>query len=103
MRLAGWENTRTNQKIIIDTPSENLLQYAFSGIHIIDPLIFDLIQEDGRFSLVDLYLRLAGKSLIQGMAHEAKEWIDMGKPGDLEKAAHLIREGRFQGLDSFNI
>ncbi|MBK7173449.1 MAG: nucleotidyltransferase family protein [Bacteroidales bacterium] len=103
MKLSGWENTRTNQEIIVDSKAGNLHRYAFSGIHIIDPSIFGMIQEAGRFSLIDLYLRLAGNNLIQGIAHDAGDWIDMGKPADLEKAALLIRAGRFKGLESLNL
>jgi NDP-sugar pyrophosphorylase family protein len=61
---------------------------AFSGIHVISPRIFDLIEEDGVFSIVTSYLNLAkrGEKIVAFRADEYR-WRDLGKPEDLKKAA----------------
>ena len=53
--------------------------------------------EEGRFSLVDVYIRLAKEYAISGYTHSALDWIDMGRPSDVEKAGQLLAEGRFGG------
>ena len=97
-RLCGWENLGTNQRIIAVTGTGNLQRLAFSGIHIINPLIFKLMNEEGRFSLVDTYLRLATGYRIGCIIHNASDWIDMGRPEDVVKASSLIRDGRLGNL-----
>jgi N-acetyl-alpha-D-muramate 1-phosphate uridylyltransferase len=95
MQLCGWEHTGRNELLISNDPGYELSRFAFSGIHIIDPAIFELIHEEGRFSLVDVYLRLAKDYPFFGFAHIPGDWIDMGRPSDLEKAEAMIREGKF--------
>jgi len=95
MRLCGWEHTGKNERKLSFDPGTEPTRFAFSGIHIIDPAIFDLIYEQGRFSLVDVYLRLAKDYPIFGITHPASDWLDMGRPADVEKAEKLIREGKF--------
>ncbi len=97
-RLCGWENLRTHQQIITMTVTDDLQRLAFSGIHVINPRIFKLMHEEGRFSLVDTYLRLAAGYRIGCMIHKASGWIDMGRPEDVVKASSLIRDGRLGNL-----
>ncbi len=59
---------------------------AFSGIHILEPAIFDLIDETGVFSIKDVYLRLAGNHPITCFEHDHKTWIDIGTPEKLARA-----------------
>jgi N-acetyl-alpha-D-muramate 1-phosphate uridylyltransferase len=94
MQLCGWENTLKNERIINMNPGYELARMAFSGIHIIDPLIFKYITEEGRFSMVNMYLKLAKELPVFGFTHDSKLWIDMGRPSDVEKAETLIREGK---------
>ncbi|MEI6090229.1 MAG: sugar phosphate nucleotidyltransferase [bacterium] len=51
---------------------------AFSGIHILNPDIFDLINETGAFSIVDLYIRICKEFQITGYLHNADSWMDCG-------------------------
>jgi N-acetyl-alpha-D-muramate 1-phosphate uridylyltransferase len=65
---------------------------AFSGIHIINPGIFDLINETGVFSIVDLYIRICKEFQITGYLHNADNWMDCGtydKIKSLLKPIHL--------------
>ncbi len=77
MLLCGWENITTGErKISRDTAL--LSPLAFSGIQVISPEIFSRISEQGRFSLTDMYLRLAADQKITGYRDEGKIWRDAG-------------------------
>jgi len=89
-QLCGWRNVRTGEERIARVVPTPLLQKAFSGIHVIDPDIFPLIREEGKFSIVDLYLRLAASREIRGFDHSHSRLIDVGKPESAEEAARLF-------------
>ncbi|MBI9037944.1 MAG: nucleotidyltransferase family protein [Bacteroidales bacterium] len=84
--LAGWENIKTGERIISREFSEKLIPLAFSGIHFINPRIFDLIDESGSFSIIDLYLRLSKTQKIMAYDIGNTFWLDIGKPEELEFA-----------------
>jgi N-acetyl-alpha-D-muramate 1-phosphate uridylyltransferase len=73
--LCGWLNEKTGEQKEI-TGSKK----AFSGIHIISPKIFSLITESGKFSMIDLYLRLCTSQNIVAFDHSNGKLIDVGKP-----------------------
>ena len=66
---------------------------AFSGIHIISPRLFAMMIEEGVFSIVTTYLRLAacGERILAFRADDYY-WRDLGRPDDLRQAAQDIRE-----------
>ena len=74
---------------------------AFCGIHIISPEIFQYIDEMGRFSIIDVYLKLIEKGLpIIGYTADQFYWQDIGKLEILNEinkglAAGIIRLDRF--------
>jgi N-acetyl-alpha-D-muramate 1-phosphate uridylyltransferase len=87
--LCGWRNVKTNeQKISIE--KHELVQKAFSGIHIIEPKIFPLIKQTGKFSIVETYLDLAKAEIIKGFDHSSSKLIDVGKPESLIEAEKLF-------------
>ncbi|MDX9941006.1 MAG: sugar phosphate nucleotidyltransferase [Bacteroidales bacterium] len=89
--LSGWENTESNELILCDErPREDLEQLAFSGIHIIQPELFDLITEQGAFSINGVYLRLAKNYHIHSFEHDPDFWADIGTPKKLNHARHLL-------------
>ncbi len=96
MKLCGWENTKTGELKIVNHNFQNLKRYAFSGIHIIDPEIFNLMVNDGRFSIIDTYLHLAATHKITGFEHNPENWVDMGKPDELIKAKSIL--GKIKSL-----
>jgi mannose-1-phosphate guanylyltransferase len=66
-----------------------LLPLAFSGIHIISPQLLSMIQQDGIFSIIDLYLQLASTGQkILGYRADQEYWRDLGRPDDLLQAAN---------------
>lgn len=62
--------------------------FAFCGIHVISPRIFDLMTEEGVFSIIDVYVRLAaqGENIV-GFFADQYAWRDLGTPESLARAA----------------
>ena len=89
MNLCGWRNTKTGEERVSRT-ADHYLQKAFSGVHIIDPQIFDFIEQEGKFSMVDVYLSLAADHTICGFDHTGSKFMDVGKPGSVEEAERLF-------------
>lgn len=83
MNLNGWVNKKTNEEIIVGENKQLLSEYAFSGVQIVNPKIFDLISERGKFGLTPLYIRLCENNIINGFVHNNGFWADAGKPDDL--------------------
>lgn len=82
LRLCGWMNKKSGERRVVRDENGDLQELAFSGIHFINPKIFKLINFEGRFSIVDLYLDLAEKHCIFGYRHDDSFWQDVGKPSD---------------------
>jgi NDP-sugar pyrophosphorylase family protein len=84
-------------KTEIARPSQHLSELAFAGIHVISPRIFPLLTEEGVFSIVPAYLRLAAQGeKIQAFRADEYYWRDLGKPENIRQAeedikANLIR------------
>ncbi|MFH1319300.1 MAG: nucleotidyltransferase family protein [Bacteroidota bacterium] len=91
MTLCGWKNTTTNEVKYIKSSGSDLTPLAFSGIQIIDPSIFDLLDE-GVFSITGTYLDLAKDHKIQAFADDSTLWMDLGKKQDLDEAGRVIDE-----------
>ena len=78
MNLCGWEN-RAKGEQHFSQHTDNYRALAFSGIQIIDPRIFAMISEQGKFSLTELYLRLAETQKIAGYLEDGVVWKDVGR------------------------
>ncbi|MGE5424570.1 MAG: nucleotidyltransferase family protein [Syntrophothermus sp.] len=83
--LAGWKNISTGETKWCRKEADDVRMLAFSGLQVIDPVLFSLITEGGKFSLTDLYLRLAEKNIIRCFIEKNKIWLDIGKPENLKK------------------
>jgi NDP-sugar pyrophosphorylase family protein len=66
---------------------------AFSGIHVISPRLLEMMTEEGVFSIITSYLRLAGQGK-KVLAFRADEnyWRDLGKPENVAQAANDIKQ-----------
>ena len=91
LRLAGWRNTRTGEEKIAQA-CDQYIQKAFSGIHVIDHSIFQWMQQEGKFSMIDVYLSLAANHEILGYDHTGSRLIDVGKPDSVVEAELLFPE-----------
>ncbi|MBK8712861.1 MAG: NTP transferase domain-containing protein [Niastella sp.] len=79
--LCGWHNDKTGE-----TKGVAGNKKAFSGIHIISPDIFPLITETGKFSILDVYLRICNTQPILGYDHSGDLLQDVGKPESIVEA-----------------
>jgi NDP-sugar pyrophosphorylase family protein len=60
---------------------------AFSGIHVISTRLFGMLTEEGVFSIIPSYLRLAaqGEKILAFRADDS-QWRDLGKPENVAQA-----------------
>lgn len=91
-RLRGWRNVQTGEEKPdgISTIIPDLKEMAFSGMHIIDPLLLTLMERNGKFSMVDVYLDLCNNHTILGYDHTGAELVDVGKPENISKAEQIF-------------
>ena len=92
-RLAGWQNVATGETIqALPFEGRELRQMAFSGIHLLEPAIFPLIQKKGCFAILPKYLELAASHPIFCMEHDASFYADIGTTQKLEAARILYAQ-----------
>lgn len=90
--LKGWRNVQTGEEKphhISDTYPD-LKQMAFSGIHVINTSLFKLMNREGKFSMVDVYLDLCATQPINGFDHTGVALVDVGKPESIAKAEQIF-------------
>lgn len=83
--LVGWRQLEPFSEKIVKS-SQFLIPKAFSGLHVINPDIFNNIGQQGKFSIIDVYLSLANHFPIIGFDHTGSRYLDVGKPGSLQMA-----------------
>ncbi len=73
--------------------AEQVQPLAFCGIHVISPRFLALMSEEGAFSIITSYLRLAaqGEKILDFRADEYY-WRDLGKPENLVQAAEDMKQ-----------
>ena len=95
-RLQGWVNKDTLQ-----TKPEGFVyqpevqkEYAFGGIHIISPTLFNYMGNEwtGKFPLMDFYLKTCHEARLGNYVKEELQLIDIGKPETLAQAEDFIRQ-----------
>jgi mannose-1-phosphate guanylyltransferase len=68
--------------------SRSVKALAFSGIHVVSPRLLPMLTEEGVFSIIPSYLRLAGKGeKILAYRADKDYWRDLGKLENLTQAA----------------
>ncbi|MDR1679367.1 MAG: nucleotidyltransferase family protein [Prevotellaceae bacterium] len=88
-RLQGWINDSTGET---KSPFSNFVpsayqRFAFSGVHIISPRIFDFMCDfPAKFSIIDFYLSVCGKEKIIASPLPQLRLIDVGKLDSLQQA-----------------
>jgi len=92
LQLCGRRPSKDGKQEIV-RPSSNLQAMAFSGIHVISPRLLTMMEEDGIFSVIDSYLRLAaqGENILAFNADQFY-WRDLGKPSALKQAAEDFKQ-----------
>lgn len=90
MTLNGWLNEKTKETILVDKPAVPLKKLAFSGIHVIDPRIFEFLKEARPARIVNRYLEIANQEQIIGFEHTEGYFVDLGTAEGLKKAESLL-------------
>lgn len=95
MQLCGRRVVK-EQEAEMARPVQAPKELAFTGIHIISPRLLEMMCEDGVFSIVQPYLRLASQGeKIRGYQADGAYWRDLGKPENIAAAAHDLKEKLF--------
>ncbi len=90
MRLCGRRLVK-ERKTELARPSPQLLELAFSGIQAISPRLLGMLSEDGAFSIIQSYLRLAAEGeRIAAYRADGDYWRDLGTPESVARAAEEI-------------
>ncbi len=88
-QLRGWLNTDTGEERLAEA-NTNLQPLAFSGIHCINSSLFNKINRNGKFSIMEVYLDLMAKEKIYGFEHAA-HLVDVGKPESVALAERYFK------------
>ena len=95
LQLCGRRAGRDHEPEIV-RPSAHLDPLAFSGIHVLSPRLLPMLSEEGIFSIIPSYLRLAAQGeKILAFRADAYYWRDLGRPADLAQAAADLQQGAF--------
>lgn len=93
-KLCGWRNHETGEvkSYYPYFDPEQYDEYAFGGIHVISPEIFNWMEEwTGKFSIINFYLSICARTNIQAYPAENLRLLDIGKPDTLAKADDWLR------------
>lgn len=89
MILRGWLNVQTGEQRLAEF-NKGFKALAFSGIHCINPEIFNKIKRTGKFSIMEEYLDLMHSEQIHGYEHQGI-LIDVGRPESVFEAEKIFK------------
>ena len=95
LRLCGRRTGRdASAELVRSEPKIQAL--AFSGIHVLSPRLFAKMSEEGAFSIITSYLRLAaeGESILAFRA-DKYVWRDLGRPENVAQAESDLKNKLF--------
>ena len=85
LRLCGRRAGRDGEADPV-RPAAQVRALGFSGVHVISPRIFSRMTEDGAFSIIDCYLRLAAQEeKIIAFPADEYYWLDLGRPENVAR------------------
>jgi len=92
LQLCGRRSGRDQEPEFV-RPSRQAQALAFSGIHVISPRLLAMLSEEGAFSILAAYLRLAAQE-EKILAFRADEyyWRDLGRPENVVQAAQDMKQ-----------
>jgi NDP-sugar pyrophosphorylase family protein len=90
--LCGRRRAQQGDELVRAALPEHAL--AFTGIHVISPRLLGMIREEGAFSIIDVYLRLASEGeKIAAYRADDYYWRDLGRLQDLKQAEEDLKQG----------
>jgi len=91
-QLSGRRAGRDKEPEIVRS-AHNLQALALSGVHVISPRLLSLMTEDGVFSIIQAYLRLAAaKEKILAFHADEYYWRDLGRPENIAQAEQDVKQ-----------
>ena len=91
-QLCGRQTGKEASDVV--RPTSETTPLAFSGIHVISPEFLGMISEQGAFSIITTYLRLAALGhRILGFRADEYYWRDLGKPEHIAQATEDMARG----------
>jgi NDP-sugar pyrophosphorylase family protein len=90
-QLCGRRSGRDQEAELVRS-SPRVQALAFAGIHVISPRIFGMMNEEGAFSIITTYLRLAAEGeQVVGFRADEYYWRDLGRPDNVIQAARDLK------------
>ena len=91
MKLCGRRSGEDGEPELVRAASD-VIARAFSGIHVISPKLLPMLNEEGSFSIITSYLRMAAQAeSIQAFSADEYYWRDLGKPENIAQAEDDIK------------
>ncbi|WP_294215641.1 sugar phosphate nucleotidyltransferase [uncultured Chryseobacterium sp.] len=87
--LRGWLNVQTGEQRLAEF-NKGFRPLAFSGVHCINPVIFNKIKRTGKFSIMEEYLDLMHTEHIHGFLHDSI-LVDVGRPESVTAAEKYFK------------
>lgn len=94
LRLNGWINEKTDETKPQGLKRINFYnKLAFSGIQVLSPKVFELMQnQNAKFPIMDFYLSNLKNEIISGFVPENFRMMDVGKLDVLDEAERFVME-----------
>ena len=86
MNMRGLGNKKSGYSEKFNDWKGTGTEYGFSGIHMINPQIFEYAPEEDVFSIFKWYKKACRHKSIKGYDHSGTFWMDLGKPENLAAA-----------------
>ena len=102
LRLKGWINEKTAEiKPANLTKPELFTKFAFSGIQVLSPQVFELMEKlKPKFPIMDFYLNNAATQIINGFVPADFKMLDVGKLNVLDEAENFVKAQSSESLQA---
>jgi NDP-sugar pyrophosphorylase family protein len=95
LQLCGRQSGQRPADLV--RPAKEYTPFAFSGVHVISQRLLGMMTEDGAFSIIESYLRLAGQGeKISAFRADEYYWRDLGKAENVAQAARDLQQQKFR-------
>ena len=95
MNLWGWKNIVTGETKMPRISNSELIEMAFSGIHVVSPNFYSKIKSSGVFSIISEYLELSKTEPVVGFNTSNNFIVDAGKIESLPIAEKFLKNKLF--------
>jgi mannose-1-phosphate guanylyltransferase len=95
--LCGRRAGEDGKPELVMTSSDCKSALAFCGIHVISPRLLTQLKEEGAFSIIDAYLRLASEGeKIAAYRADDDYWRDLGTVDNIRQLERDLQDGRVE-------